>query len=430
MTHNLSSLCHQAERGLFGARYLPTRRLCVVGHWALALALLVTCVWIGGPAQAQKNSSGPSLQVDKSVSGNLVYWFASGANSLTAPTVLHYQPRIPTPLTGPSDGTLKVVNVTQGTVAHLTVNKQHPTPLKAEDFTYAETVQVPVKYKGDPVQDILVLMQYDEGGTTVQKSYWLQPSDGGVAHFSDVPLNKILTIKVSDGNAISPAAITGSVFHEKPGDPYRFQEVTVPEDWNGVQKAAVAAEGGKSSTGGGSVPPGPNNNNVINIITSVVVGVLVLAVLLFWLIDTGRLKTLMPSAATTAGPAPSPFQPAPARPSPVPMEAAGDISSSGPVSGPRLIATLGAYAGSIFPLTDNNTHIGRDIANTVALAQDTAASRRHAHIQANNGQYVLVDDGSSNGTYVNGIRIASQNPKPLRPGDEVQIGTTRFRFEV
>jgi pSer/pThr/pTyr-binding forkhead associated (FHA) protein len=70
------------------------------------------------------------------------------------------------------------------------------------------------------------------------------------------------------------------------------------------------------------------------------------------------------------------------------------------------------------------------MANAVALTQDTAASRRHAHIQANNGQFLLVDDGSSNGTYVNGIRIASQKPKPLRPGDEVQIGTTRFRFEA
>lgn len=100
------------------------------------------------------------------------------------------------------------------------------------------------------------------------------------------------------------------------------------------------------------------------------------------------------------------------------------------VDGPRLIATAGAYAGNIFPLTGASADIGRDSGNAVALPNDTNASRRHATIQRADGQFTLVDNSSSNGTFVNGVRVVSQTPQVLRPGDEVQIGLTRFRFEA
>ena len=99
-------------------------------------------------------------------------------------------------------------------------------------------------------------------------------------------------------------------------------------------------------------------------------------------------------------------------------------------TGPRLVATMGTYAGAIFPLLGPSTDIGRDAGNPIPLPNDTNTSRRHATLQLTNGQVVLVDNGSSNGTYVNGARIASQVPQPLRTGDEVNIGNTRFRFEA
>ena len=44
------------------------------------------------------------------------------------------------------------------------------------------------------------------------------------------------------------------------------------------------------------------------------------------------------------------------------------------------------------------------------------------------GEYFpRIDEGSSNGIYVNGARVTEAL---LRPGDEVSIGNTRFRFEV
>jgi pSer/pThr/pTyr-binding forkhead associated (FHA) protein len=82
--------------------------------------------------------------------------------------------------------------------------------------------------------------------------------------------------------------------------------------------------------------------------------------------------------------------------------------------------------GQIFPIAGETT-IGRDATNGVPLAMDTTVSRRHAVIAADGGGYIIRDQGSSNGTFVNGQRVEET---ALRPGDEVSIGGTRFRFEA
>ena len=99
-------------------------------------------------------------------------------------------------------------------------------------------------------------------------------------------------------------------------------------------------------------------------------------------------------------------------------------------SQPRLIGTMGVYSGSIFPLNINGTGVtlGRETSNTIPLNNDTTVSRRHAAIRNESGAYVVSDEGSANGVFVNGVRISGA--QPLRPGDEVQIGNTRFRFEM
>lgn len=88
------------------------------------------------------------------------------------------------------------------------------------------------------------------------------------------------------------------------------------------------------------------------------------------------------------------------------------------------------YAGYTFPLAPDRTEIGREISRGVALPQDGNVSRRHAVIQYLDGEYVLRDEGSSNGTYVDGVRIPVDVPHPIKPGDEIQFGASRFRFET
>ena len=82
--------------------------------------------------------------------------------------------------------------------------------------------------------------------------------------------------------------------------------------------------------------------------------------------------------------------------------------------------------GNIFPLGPDPVTLGRAETNTVALPEDNAASRKHARIGLANGQYTIFDEGSSNGTFVNGVKVDAQ---ALHPGDEIQVGSTRLRFE-
>lgn len=94
--------------------------------------------------------------------------------------------------------------------------------------------------------------------------------------------------------------------------------------------------------------------------------------------------------------------------------------------GPRLVGIAGPYAGKTFALRAGETHIGREATKDIGLPTDNTVSRSHALIALEAGCYVVRDLGSTNGTYVNGARITTHE---LKPGDVVQVGSTKFRFE-
>lgn len=71
--------------------------------------------------------------------------------------------------------------------------------------------------------------------------------------------------------------------------------------------------------------------------------------------------------------------------------------------------------------------IGRSSGNDIAL-ETTAVSRYHATITFKNQQVLLEDLESVNGTYVDGVHLASHDPYPLRGGEEIQIGDVRLIF--
>jgi pSer/pThr/pTyr-binding forkhead associated (FHA) protein len=72
------------------------------------------------------------------------------------------------------------------------------------------------------------------------------------------------------------------------------------------------------------------------------------------------------------------------------------------------------------------TTFGRGKANTVVLLGDGSASLRHASLARTPAGYVLRDEGSTNGTWVNGERIEE---RLLVAGDQIQIGGTVILFE-
>lgn len=78
---------------------------------------------------------------------------------------------------------------------------------------------------------------------------------------------------------------------------------------------------------------------------------------------------------------------------------------------------------SELPLEDAIISFGRSTNNILAI-NDSKVSRYHGEIALEDGVYVVRDLGSTNGVQVNGRRVESS---PLNPGDELQIGDTRFR---
>jgi pSer/pThr/pTyr-binding forkhead associated (FHA) protein len=70
--------------------------------------------------------------------------------------------------------------------------------------------------------------------------------------------------------------------------------------------------------------------------------------------------------------------------------------------------------------------IGRDAGNDITLP-DEAASARHATLENRDGEWWILDLGSTNGTLVNGVRIDRR--ARVRPGDEIAIGRVALRLE-
>ena len=93
---------------------------------------------------------------------------------------------------------------------------------------------------------------------------------------------------------------------------------------------------------------------------------------------------------------------------------------------PHLVCLQGPQKGQDFPIFSRQFSIGRSTDNMLRL-QGLLVSRHHALINFQDGQYILYDRESTNGTYVNGRRIAHHI---LRSGDRIQIGPSVFVFQM
>ncbi len=85
----------------------------------------------------------------------------------------------------------------------------------------------------------------------------------------------------------------------------------------------------------------------------------------------------------------------------------------------------GKYQGGEFPLKmDRDVIIGRSSDLDMVLVEDMV-SRKHAKISTHNGQVIIQDLGSTNGTFVNGEKIKRVR---LREGDRILIGTSIIKL--
>lgn len=90
-----------------------------------------------------------------------------------------------------------------------------------------------------------------------------------------------------------------------------------------------------------------------------------------------------------------------------------------------LIVTAGDRQGTKIPLAGSPIRIGRSPDSTLVISDDFA-SARHAQLRPRDGQWILEDSGSTNGTYLGRAKVTGPTPVPL--GVPIRIGRTSIEL--
>ena len=91
----------------------------------------------------------------------------------------------------------------------------------------------------------------------------------------------------------------------------------------------------------------------------------------------------------------------------------------------RLIA-IGATAPREFSSDAKGIAIGSAAGNDLVIANEPSVSRRHAKIECRRGSYRIIDLESTNGTFINDVRV--RGALTFKIGDVLRFGSARYRF--
>jgi hypothetical protein len=88
-------------------------------------------------------------------------------------------------------------------------------------------------------------------------------------------------------------------------------------------------------------------------------------------------------------------------------------------AGLQLVMSQGPNPGRAYALDRASATLGRDPTNEITI-NEPQVSRLHARVFIRDGLLIIEDMGSTNGTYVNGVRLTG--PQTLTPGDVIGLG--------
>lgn len=117
---------------------------------------------------------------------------------------------------------------------------------------------------------------------------------------------------------------------------------------------------------------------------------------------------------------PSPLEP------PIAKTAVQTMNNYNNLTPAQLRIRRGPLPGRSYTLFGEKTFIGRDLGNDFSI-EDPEVSRRHACVTRKGKDYSIEDLGSTNGTFVNGIRVAGQ--QALHDGDIIGLGQIVLAYE-
>jgi len=139
---------------------------------------------------------------------------------------------------------------------------------------------------------------------------------------------------------------------------------------------------------------------------------------------TGLIEVISDSGITARGATPLPPPPPAPAPPPPPVSARAKTTEQ---QGPAIIGTLTADDGTMHPLLEETSTIGRTPANTIVL-RDGSVSSRHARIDRTAEGFVIEDTGSRNGTYINSEKLSEK--RLLADGDLIRLGKIILTFNL
>jgi hypothetical protein len=96
---------------------------------------------------------------------------------------------------------------------------------------------------------------------------------------------------------------------------------------------------------------------------------------------------------------------------------------------PRRARARLRIAGRTELLGSGGATLGRSRDADIVL-DDANVSRKHAEVRPSGGAWTVRDLGSTNGVKVNGRRLDPSRPQSLKPGDVIELGTSRATFEL
>ena len=112
---------------------------------------------------------------------------------------------------------------------------------------------------------------------------------------------------------------------------------------------------------------------------------------------------------------------------PMPVVASAEQEAPPRQGEPDLVeAFLLDESGARIDLRGETIAIGRAVDNDIVL-ESPSVSRHHARIEREGGRYILVDLGSTNGTFVESAPVSRHR---LQDGDRIIIGDSRFTFHL
>ena len=151
----------------------------------------------------------------------------------------------------------------------------------------------------------------------------------------------------------------------------------------------------------------------------------------------GETRIIVEACSADAAAAPSAPAPSTATSSVPASSAAGPsaAATSGPIAPPppqgpqalRLVFLSGPNQGRDYVVRTKIVSIGRRRRDNDIALFDTGISNRHAEIRHTPDGFVLVDEGSKNGTFLNGQRVKRS---PLKPGDRILLGRSLIEVQA